>query len=106
MPDFAGALRERVIIEPWLAARDTAGAEVGSWGPGETVNAAVNADGGGAVEGEARRSRRRWRVVVRAGPAVGLTSRLRWRERVLKVLAVEDDPALPDRLTLRVEDWP
>lgn len=106
MADFAGALSERVIIEQWLAARDEAAADVGGWGAAEAVAAAVLADGGGAVEGEARRTRRRWRVVLRAGPRVGLTSRLLWRGRVLRVLAVEEDPALPDRLTLRVEDWP
>ncbi|KPF78404.1 hypothetical protein IP88_03900 [alpha proteobacterium AAP81b] len=106
MGEFAGSLGERVTIEHWVEARDDAGAAVGEWRPGARVAAAVAPEGGGAVEGEARRSRRRWRVVVRAGVEVGLVSRLSWRGRELRVLAVEDDPALPDRRLVRAEERP
>ncbi len=108
MTEFAGALREQVTIETWVAARDDAGAEVGGWRAGPKVAAALLPEGGGAFEGEARRSRQRWQVVLRAGPAteVGLASRLRWRGRALAVLAVIADPARPDRVIVRAEERP
>lgn len=101
MAEFAGSLGERVVIEHWVAS-DAAGV----WRPGGKVAASVAPEGGGAVDGEARRSRRRWRVVLRAGVEVGLASRLWWRGVELRVLAVEDDPALPDRRVVRAEERP
>ena len=101
--ELAGALVERVAIEAWVDLRDDAGASAGYWRAQGGAFAAVAPDGGGAVEGEARRSRRRWRVTLRRPVDVRLTSRLIWDGRILAVLAVEDDPRQPDRVTLRCE---
>ncbi len=101
--EFAGALCERVAIEAWVAARDDAGADVGYWQAGPSRLAAIEPDGAGRGDGEARRSRRRWRVTLRAPVTVGLTSRLRWAGRLLAVLAVEQDPRRRDRVVLRCE---
>lgn len=101
--DFAGALRERVAIETWVDVRDDAGGVAGYWRPEGQVFASVVPDGGGGSEGEARRSRRRWRVAMRAPVAVRLTSRLRWDAQVLAVLAVEVDPRVPERVVVRCE---
>ncbi len=101
--ELAGGLNERVAIETWIDSRDDAGASAGHWQPGASVFAGVVPDGGGAIEGEARRSRRRWRVTLRAPVTVSLTSRLQWRGLILAVLAVEGDPRAPDRLVLRCE---
>ena len=60
-------------------------------------------DGGGGVEGGVRRSRRRWRVTLRAPSAVRLTSRLIWQGQYLAVLAVESDQRRPEQLVLRCE---
>jgi head-tail adaptor len=106
MTELAGTLRERVTIETWVAARDDSGADVGQWQRGPRIAAAVLPDGGGGFEGEARRSRRRWQVVMRAGPAIDLAARLRWRGGVLAVLAVVADPSRPDRLIVRAEERP
>lgn len=101
--ELAGVLSERVGMEAWIDARDDAGAVAGYWAPQGTIYAAVVPDGGGGVEGEARRSRRRWRVTLRAPNAVRLTSRLRWGSELLAVLAVERDPRRPDRVVVRCE---
>ncbi len=101
--DFAGGLTERVAIEAWVEGRDEAAAPAGYWAARGQAFAAVVPDGGGAVLGEARRSRRRWRVTVRAPVAVTLTSRLLWQSQILAVLAVESDPRQPDRIVLRCE---
>lgn len=110
MAELAGSLRERVTIERWQAARDENGADVGEWRRLAAVAAALvpeAADGAAAgFEGEAPRSRGRWLVTLRAGPAIDLATRLRWRGRTLAVLAVTADPARPDRLLLRVEERP
>jgi head-tail adaptor len=102
--DLAGALCERVAIEAWIDVRDDSGAAAGYWQPRGSVFAAVVPDGGGrGVEGEARRSRRRWRVTLRRAADVRLTSRLIWASQILAVLAVETDPRMPDRTVLRCE---
>ncbi len=102
--ELAGRLAERVAVEAWVMARDDAGADAGTWQPWGEVDAAIVPDsGGGAPEGNARRSRRRWRVTVRAPVDIGLTSRLTWRGQRLAVLAVDSDPRQPDRVTLRCE---
>lgn len=101
---LAGALRERVAIETWVEARDDAGSDAGYWRAERSVFAAVAPDAAAkAVEGEARRSTRRWRVTLRAPVAVSLTSRLIWQSRILAVLAVDDDPRQPDRVVVRCE---
>lgn len=105
--ELSGALSERVAVEVWTEGRDDAGAAVGHWAAQGFAWAAVVPEGGGGleggVEGAARRSRRRWRVTLRAPLAVQLTSRLIWRNSILVVLAVENDPRLPDRVVLRCE---
>ena len=101
--EFAGALVERVAIETWVAARDDAGADVGAWQAARSQLAAIEPDGAGSSEGEARRSRRRWRVTLRQPAAVSLTSRLRWNDQLLAVLAVERDPRRRDRIVLRCQ---
>lgn len=106
--DLTGGLRERVAIETWIDARDDAGATAGFWQPQARVYAAIVPDIGTArnIEGEARRSTRRWRVTLRRPLDAGLTSRLIWGSQILSVLAVEDDPRQPDRLVLRCEGRP
>lgn len=103
--EFAGTLMERVAIETWVAGRDAYGADAGHWQASGAAAAAVTPDTrGAAVAGEARRSSRRWRVALRAPPAMTLLSRLIWQGRVLAVLAVETDPRQPERQLLMCEE--
>ncbi len=101
--ELAGTLNARVAIESWVAARDDAGADTGHWQHDGPAWAAIVPDGGGGIAGEARRSRRRWLVTLRAPFAVSLTSRLIWNGDILNVLAVETDPRQLDRIRLRCE---
>jgi head-tail adaptor len=100
MHELSGRLSERVTIE----AREGAGA-MGQpdwrtlctrWALVEPLD---RIDPSGPL-GETRISDRRWRVTVRAGPAVSLDMRLRWRGLVLRLEGIEADPARPDRLVL------
>lgn len=101
--ELSGTLVQRVGIQTWVDLRDDAGAAAGYWQAAGAAYAAISADGGGAVVGEARRSQRRWRVTLRAPVAVSLTSRLLWNGAVLAVLAVENDPRQADRVVLRCQ---
>ncbi len=101
--EFSGLLSHRVAIEGWVDARDDAGADAGHWQASGNAWAAVLPDGAGLAAGQARRSHRRWRVILRRGLVVGLTSRLIWQGQLLAVLAVEDDPRVADRIVLRCE---
>lgn len=104
MDELAGRLRERVTIEQWRESRDAAGLAAGAWEIDGVVAAQmaldrpVNAD---LLVGDAEQTAARWRVTLRAPVAVGVTSRLWWRGERLTVLAVERDPATPDRLVVR-----
>jgi head-tail adaptor len=101
--ELAGALREQVTIETWVAAHDDAAADAGFWRTERTVFAEIIPDTGAqrAVEGAARRSGQRWQVTLRAPVPIGLTSRLLWSGRILSVRAIAIDPRLPDRLVVR-----
>ncbi len=109
--EFTGSLRDRIAVEHWVSAPDDSGGDAGWWATaGPTWAALVPADlvGTSAVVGERRVTRSRYRLTLRAGSGAGsgagLTSRFRWRDRILAVLRVEPDPRTPDRLTLLVED--
>ncbi|MBC7504292.1 MAG: head-tail adaptor protein [Sandarakinorhabdus sp.] len=101
--ELTGTMVERVAIERFVAARDDAGADVGEWRGAGAAWAAIVPDGAGAALGAARRTRRRWRVTMRAAAAVEITSRLVWRGMWLAVLAVESDPRRADRIVVRCE---
>lgn len=99
MTEFAGSLRERVALEDWAGTP-----EGGEWLPGgDAWGALLPADHGPAVLGEGRVARPRYRLTLRVRD-VSLTTRVRWRGRVLSVLRVEPDPRARDRTTLLVED--
>ena len=99
MAEFTGLLAERLGIEIWSGDPDA-----GAWIVGNQIwGGLVPIDGGTALAGEGRVSRPRYRLTIRAR-AVSLTTRFRWRGRVLAVLRIEPDPRLPDRTILTVED--
>jgi head-tail adaptor len=108
MDEQAGALDERVMIERWQSVRDGAADAVGSWIAVETVFAALRRDGapGRQMLGEAARSGRRWQVVLRDRDDLDLNVRLRWRDQLLAVRAVERDARRRDFATLWCDGSP
>ena len=89
--EFAGALDEHVRIERWQSARDAAGDDAGAWVMVDRAFAAVSPDGplAGGRTGEAVRRDRRWRVRLRRRDDLDLLVRLRWRDQILAVRAIE-----------------
>lgn len=104
----AGALDERVTLELWQSVRGEAGDDVGAWQRLDTAYAAIAPDGGppAARTGEVLRSGRRWRVQLRDRAELGLTLRLRWRDQILSVRAVERDPRGQQLTTLWCDGSP
>lgn len=106
--EFTGSLRDTVGVEHWIPAPDDSAGDAGAWTPaGNAWAALVPTDlvaMSSVVVGERRITRSRFRLTLRAGSGAGLTSRFRWKDRILAVLRVEPDPRTPDRLTLLVED--
>lgn len=98
--EFAGALRETVVIERPVAGRP------GTWGGGRPAWAAlVPVDATQLVDiGERRIGRPRYRLTLRTPTSATVTSRFRWRDRLLVVVRAEPDPRTRDRLTFLVED--
>lgn len=105
MGELAGRLNQAVLIERWQPARDGAGDDVGAWVTVRRAHAEIRPDGAllPASGGEAARSGRRWRVLLRDTDDLGLDVRLRWRGAVLAVLAVGRDPGAPGQGQLLCE---
>lgn len=105
MTEIAGRLSEAVVIERWQTDRDAAGDDLGTWTVLRRAYAELRPEGtlAAAVAGEAARSVRRWRALLRDGDDLGLDVRLRWRGQSLAVLAVARDPAVPGLVTLLCE---
>ena len=103
--EFAGSLRERVVIEMLAGERNAIGAQLPAWVVVARCLAAVVPEGAGAeAEGQALSAMARFRVTIRVRDAIAVGQRVRWRERLLTVRQRIDDPALPDRITLRCEE--
>ena len=112
MDEFVGALREIVGIDQWTPG--TGGADqwtaatggVGGWTDAGVVWAAlVPVDLTLIADvGERRIGRPRYRLTLRLPTMAAVTSRFRWRGRILAILRAEPDPRQRDRLTFLVED--
>jgi head-tail adaptor len=103
--EFAGRLRERVVIEAPMGERNAIGAQLPSWEVVARCLAMVAPEGVGAeAEGQALSAMARFRVTIRVRDGIKVGQRLRWAGRLLSIRQRIDDPALPDRITLRCEE--
>lgn len=106
--EFAGALDQRVRFEQRSEARSLAGDWVGEWELVAERWAAVallSRLNQSATAADTLHSARRWRMILRFGPKVGVGMRVVWRGLELRVAGVEDDPATPDRLIVIAEEF-
>jgi head-tail adaptor len=103
--EFAGTLRERVVVEGLSGARDALGVAVAEWVVVARCFAAIVPEGNAALAvGEALSALPRYRVTIRVRDGISAGQRLRWGERVLSVRQRIDDPGLPDRIVLHCEE--
>lgn len=103
--EFAGLLRERIVIEALTEERNAIGAQLPSWEVVARCLAAVAPEGAGAeAEGQALSAMPRFKVTIRVRDGIAVGQRLRWSGRLLNIRQRIDDPALPDRIALRCEE--
>jgi head-tail adaptor len=105
MSEFAGALTQRVELWTRPNIRSVAGASTDEMVKLGDCLAAVSIAGAGEEhEAMALSAMPRFRVIVRRQAGFGIGMQMRWRDRRLIIRRVDDDPNLPDRLTLYCEE--
>ena len=105
MSEFAGTLRERIIIERPSEARTAMGLQVAGWEEVARCLAAVEPDGAG-IEREAMAfsAMPRFKVSIRLREGVAIDQRIRWGTRLLMIRQMISDPRLGDRIVMRCEE--
>ena len=105
MSEFAGTLRERIIIERPGAERTAMGLLTASWEEVARCLAAIVADGAGAErEAMTLSAMPRFRVAIRPRDGIAIDQRILWGKRVLMIRQLSDDPRASDRIVMRCEE--
>lgn len=103
--EFAGTLKERILIERASTERTAMGLQTAGWETVARCLAAIEAEGVGAeAEAQALSAMPRYRVSIRPRDGVGIDQRISWGKRVLMVRQLVDDPRRKDRLIMRCEE--
>lgn len=105
MIEFAGTLRERIVIERPSEMRSAMGLQVAGWEVVARCLAAVEPDGAGSErEGQALSAMARFKVSIRLRDGVAIDQRIRWGKRLLMIRQMIDDPRFGDRMMMRCEE--
>jgi SPP1 family predicted phage head-tail adaptor len=105
MSEFAGTLKERIIIEKPTEVRTASGLQTAGWEQVARCLAAIVAEGAGAeAEAQALSAMARFRVTIRLREGIAVGQRVTWAGRAMLVKQRIDDPMLPDRILLRCEE--
>jgi len=105
MSEFAGTLRERVIIERPVSLRNAMGLQEPGWEEVCRCLAAVTLESVGAeAEAQALSSMPKYRVTIRQRDGIALDQRIRWSGRSLMIRQLLDDPRTKDRIAMRCEE--
>ena len=105
MTEFAGTLRERVIIQRPVSLRNAMGLQEPGWEDVCRCLAAVTLESVGAEsEAQALSAMPKYRVTIRERDGIALDQRVRWNGRSLMVRQLLDDPRARDRIVMRCEE--
>jgi SPP1 family predicted phage head-tail adaptor len=105
MSEFAGTLRERIVIERPISLRNAMGLQEPGWEQVCRCLAAVSLETiGPESEAQALSSMPKFRVTIRQRDGVGLDQRITWNGRRLMVRQLLDDPRNKDRIAMRCEE--
>lgn len=103
--EFSGLLRERIAIERPVSLRNEMGLQQPGWEKVCRCLASVTLDSLGAEsEGQSLAALPRYKVLIRWREGVALDQRVLWRDRVLIVRQLRDDPRRRDRILMRCEE--
>ena len=104
MSEFAGTLRERIVIEKPVSSRNALGLQEPGWEEVCRCLAAVAPDGiGPQSEAQALSAMPLYRVTIRQREGVAIGQRISWKGRRLMVRQLLEDPRLKDRMIMRCE---
>ena len=105
MSEFAGTLRERLIIERPVSWRNEMGLQQPGWEEVcRCLGAVVLETVGAESEAQALSAMPRFRVTIRTRDGIGIDQRVTWKSRSLMVRQVLDDPRSRDRIVMRCEE--
>jgi len=105
MSEFAGTLRERILIEQLGSVRNEMGLQEPGWEEVCRCLASVAlASVGQQDEGQALSAMLRYRVTIRSRDGIALDQRITWNERKLMVRQLLDDPLSKDRIAMLCEE--
>src|SRR5438552_10925447 len=103
--EFAGTLRERILIERPIARRNAMGLQEPGWEQVCRCLASVVLESvGPEAEAEALRSMPKFRVTVRQRDGIALDQRISWNSRRMMVRQLLGDPRQKDRIVMRCEE--
>lgn len=105
MSEFAGTLRERVVLETRLEARDARGGATGKYSyDGVAWASLMPLVPGDVTRADALSALPRWQVTIRKREGVGMRTRLTWRGKYLAVRGLVSDPREPAQMLLTCEE--
>ena len=105
MTEFAGTLRERVLIERPISSRNAMGLQEPGWETVCSCLASVALESVGAEsEAQALSAMAKFRVTIRQRDGIAIDQRVTWNGRKMMVRQVLDDPRAKDRITMRCEE--
>ena len=105
MSEFAGSLRERIIIERPSEERTAMGLLTTGWEEVARCLAAITPDGAGPErEAMTLSAMSRFRVAIRLREGIAIDQRILWGQRVLMIRQFSDDPRGRDRIVMRCEE--
>jgi head-tail adaptor len=103
--EFAGTLRERIVIERAISVRNSMGLQEPGWEQVCRCLASVTLESvGPESEAQSLSAMPRYRVGIRSREGVWIDQRISWNGRKLMVRQLLDDPRDKDRLTMRCEE--
>ena len=103
--EFAGTLRERVVIERPISVRNAMGLQEPGWQEVCNCLASVVLEGVGVEsEAQALSAMPRYRVTIRRREGMAIGQRVTWSARRLTVRQLLEDPRAKDRLVMRCEE--
>jgi head-tail adaptor len=105
MSEFAGTLRERVVLETRLEARDARGGAIGGYSyDGVAWASLIPLMPSDLSRAEALSALPRWQVTIRKREGVGMRTRLTWRGKYLAVRGIVSDPREPAQMVITCEE--
>ena len=103
--EFAGTLRERILIERRGTDRTVMGLATSGWEKVAECLAAIEPEGiGPEAEAQAMSAMPRFRVAIRWREGIAIDQRITWGKRLLMIRQLIDDPRRKERIAMRCEE--